>query len=71
MVLQAHIDEIQNNVNDLKIEDQIVENSNKEIEYLEQKHEESKKQHQDIETEIVSKKDACEFNKQSDLGAII
>ena len=69
--LVEHLDQVCESIEHLKIEDQIVENSHKEIEYLNQKHEELQESHKGTCTEIQEKKDNCEFNKQSDLAAII
>lgn len=70
----AHLEHLHNvaeSVNDLKIEDQMVENSNQEIQYLDQKHSELEENLQGIHTEIATKKDTCDFNKQSDLAACV
>lgn len=69
--MQEHLNEVEANVEDMKIEDQVVENSNKEIEYLQQKHEELEGNLEGIDNEIASKKENCDFNKQSDLAAIV
>lgn len=69
--LVEHLDQVRESIEHLKIEDTIVENSHKEIEYLNQKHEELQDSHSGINEEIQGKKDNCEFNKQSDLAAIV
>jgi len=69
--LLGHLQQVHDSVEHLKIEDQVVENSHKEIEYLQQKHEELQQNHGDIHKQIEESKDTCEFNKQSDLAAIV
>lgn len=68
---QGQLDEIRGNLQDLQIEDQIVENSNKEIEYLNGKEEELNGNLNDIKQEIVQKKENASFKKDSDLACIV
>lgn len=68
---QGQLDEIRNNLQDMQIEDQIVENSNKEIEYLNSKSEELDGNLNDIKEEIVQKKENANFKKDSDLASIV
>jgi hypothetical protein len=66
-----HLQEVDEQVQDLRIEDQIVENSNQEIEYLNSKHDELTQNLEGIQNEISTKKQDTEFNKTSDLAAIV
>jgi len=66
-----HLSNVEAQVSDLKIEDQIVENSNQEILYLDQKHQDLEQEHETITNTIQTKKDNSDFNKQSDLAAIV
>jgi len=67
----SHLLSISEELSDLKVEDQIVENSNKEIEYLNNKHEELENTLQSYKQEIVEKKENASFKKDSDLAAIV